>query len=119
MPLLFLCVSLSHRHRVNGLDHNEVVASRSHNFVLLTVRLEQERQIAPLGEGIGRAVAEIESGPGWRPRAGMPCARPLRAPRPVPQPRFPPHAKPGEDVQRHLQRMRHIGRDLGVADRRI
>ena len=30
-----------------------------------------------------------------------------------------PHAKPREDVRRHVQRMRHVGRDLGVADRSV
>jgi hypothetical protein len=30
-----------------------------------------------------------------------------------------PHAKSGEDVRRHVQRVRHVGRDLGIADRGI
>ena len=33
--------------------------------------------------------------------------------------RFLPHPEAGEDVRRHVQRMRHIGRDLGVTNRRI
>ena len=33
--------------------------------------------------------------------------------------RFLPHTETGEDVRGHVQGMRHVGRNLGVADRRV